>query len=343
MTLSWTSLVPPSIELALVRSQPRAASPPRRTLALPFQRIGAARRHQQLMAALVQLGAVVFEHRRDGRIGLLGFEQGRRSAPARTGRPRSSTSKRAMSARRHVSARMPASLPSASAATCPSGRPAPSADAADHFALVRQQVLGDVPALVEFADEVAPCGTRTSSKKVSQNGDLPEISRIGLVDTPGVRMSKRMKLMPMMLRRRRVGAHQAEDPVGLVGVARPDLLAVDEEMVAVVFGARRQRRQVGAGVGLRVALAPADLAARDLRQVFALLRFAAVAAAAPGRASRCRTHCSGERQPSAAHLAAQDSCFLARETAAAVFLRPVRHGPAARRHAFEPKALRRRT
>src|SRR5205814_1111696 len=29
MTLSWTSLVPPSIEFALVRSQPRAASPPR--------------------------------------------------------------------------------------------------------------------------------------------------------------------------------------------------------------------------------------------------------------------------------------------------------------------------
>ena len=41
-----------------------------------------------------------------------------------------------------------------------------------------------------------PLGTRTLSKKVSQNGDLPEISRIGLVDTPGVRMSNRMKLMP---------------------------------------------------------------------------------------------------------------------------------------------------
>src|SRR5438128_12473941 len=39
-------------------------------------------------------------------------------------------------------------------------------------------------------------GTRTLSKNVSQNGDLPEISRIGLVDTPFEAMSNRMKLMP---------------------------------------------------------------------------------------------------------------------------------------------------
>src|SRR5467141_829055 len=39
-------------------------------------------------------------------------------------------------------------------------------------------------------------GTRTLSKKVSQNGDLPEIKRIGLVETPLEAMSNRMKLMP---------------------------------------------------------------------------------------------------------------------------------------------------
>ena len=39
-------------------------------------------------------------------------------------------------------------------------------------------------------------GTRTLSKKVSQNGDLPEINRIGLVETPFEAMSNRMKLMP---------------------------------------------------------------------------------------------------------------------------------------------------
>ena len=40
-------------------------------------------------------------------------------------------------------------------------------------------------------------GTLTSSKKVSQNGDLPEINLMGRVLTPGEVMSIRMKLMPV--------------------------------------------------------------------------------------------------------------------------------------------------
>src|SRR3546814_4332325 len=39
-------------------------------------------------------------------------------------------------------------------------------------------------------------GTFTLSKKVSQNGELPEISRIGLVETPSLAMSNRTKLIP---------------------------------------------------------------------------------------------------------------------------------------------------
>ena len=42
-------------------------------------------------------------------------------------------------------------------------------------------------------------GTFTSSKKVSQNGELPLISRIGLVETPGVSMSNSRKLIPPCL------------------------------------------------------------------------------------------------------------------------------------------------
>ena len=33
------------------------------------------------------------------------------------------------------------------------------------------------------------------------------------------------------------GVHQAEDPVGLVGIGGPDLLAVDQIVVALVLGA----------------------------------------------------------------------------------------------------------
>ena len=96
------------------------------------------------------------------------------------------------------SSRPSASRPRLCAAICAQRlRLAAIADGADHLALVRQQVLGDVPAAVRLADQVAASATRTSSKKVSQNGDLPEISVIGRVLTPGVAMSKSTKLMPL--------------------------------------------------------------------------------------------------------------------------------------------------
>ena len=41
-----------------------------------------------------------------------------------------------------------------------------------------------------------PFGTFTSVKKVSQNGELPLISLIGRVSTPGDVMSNRMNEMP---------------------------------------------------------------------------------------------------------------------------------------------------
>src|SRR5690606_902577 len=62
------------------------------------------------------------------------------------------------------------------------------------------------------------------------------------------------------------GADQAEDPVSLVGVAGPDLLAVDQIVIALVLSLGLQAREVAARARLRIALAPADLAARDLRQ-----------------------------------------------------------------------------
>src|SRR5260370_2567218 len=42
-------------------------------------------------------------------------------------------------------------------------------------------------------------GTSTSSKKVWQNGDAPDIKVIGLVETPALSMSNRIKLMPSCL------------------------------------------------------------------------------------------------------------------------------------------------
>ncbi len=57
-------------------------------------------------------------------------------------------------------------------------------------------------------------------------------------------------------RRIRVGARQQQAPVGDVGVARPDLVTVDDVVVAVASRLGPQRRQVRAGARLREALAP---------------------------------------------------------------------------------------
>ena len=71
---SWISLVPPSIELALVRSQSRAALPSFDRSLSHSSASRAARGHHQLVAALVQLGAGIFHHRRAGGMRLAGLQ-----------------------------------------------------------------------------------------------------------------------------------------------------------------------------------------------------------------------------------------------------------------------------
>ena len=51
-------------------------------------------------------------------------------------------------------------------------------------------------------------GTFTSSKKVSQNGEEPEMRRIGRVETPGVAMSNKRKEMPPCFVERSVRTRQ---------------------------------------------------------------------------------------------------------------------------------------
>ena len=111
-----------------------------------------------------------------------------------------------------------------------------------------------------------------------------------------------------------VGAHQAEAPVGLVGVGGPDLLAVDQPVVALVLALGLQAGEVGAGAGLGIALAPADLAVHDLRQDALLSAPRWRIRAAPAPASRCRTT-SAAGAPDAAESPA-------RSTRASAFDRP---------------------
>ena len=79
----------------------------------------------------------------------------------------------------------------------------------------------------------------------------------------------------MLLLGLRVGAHQAEDPVGMLRQGRPGLLSVDDIMFAVALGRSAQRRKVGAGARLGKALTPPIVEVGDARQKMLLLLFGA--------------------------------------------------------------------
>jgi ornithine cyclodeaminase/alanine dehydrogenase-like protein (mu-crystallin family) len=82
-------------------------------------------------------------------------------------------------------------------------------------------------------------------------------------------MSMISRLMPLCFGR--VGAHVAEALLRRHGVARPDLLAVDDETVVGLVGAGRQAGEVRACIGLAHADAPDRVATNCRRYELALL------------------------------------------------------------------------
>ena len=117
----------------------------------------------------------------------------------------------------------------------------------------------------------------------------------------------------------------------------PDLLAVDQPVVALVLALGLQRGEVGAGARLGKALAPAQVAA------------ARSAGGASASAPRCRIRAgsgrtwsrpcrrSGCRRRCGPFPAAAPAPRPAREAAAAVWLRPGRRAPALLAHALAPE------
>src|SRR5258708_9502269 len=132
-----------------------------------------------------------------------------------------------------------------------------------------------------------------------------------------------------------VGAHQAEAPVGPLRAAGPDLLAVDQPVVATVLALGLQRGQVRAGAGLGKALAPADLAAGDGRDMALFLRLAAVFQ--QGRPEHHHAHAAdGVPGPGRIHLLLQDARLGSVEATAAIGLWPGANAPAGLAHRRPP-------
>ena len=181
--------------------------------------------------------------------------------------------------------------------------------AADHLALVAEQIFGDVPAFVDLADDLL-----LGHLHVVEEGLAEGRIAADQQDRPGRDAGRfhveQQEADPALLGLGR-RPHQAEDPVGLVGIAGPHLLAVDQPVIALVLGLGLEPGEVGAGARLRIALAPADLAARDLRQIVSLLL---LGAEREQRRPEHRDAEAGQRRPRAdpLHLFLQHARFLRR-------------------------------
>ena len=108
--------------------------------------------------------------------------------------------------------------------------------------------------------------------------------------------------------------------VGVMAVGDPHLRAVQDIAVALLVGAQPHRDDIGAGAGL-AHRQRADMLARDqLRQVFALLRLAAVAADLVDAEVGVRAVGEADRGRGAADLLHRDAMREIAHAGAAVFL-----------------------
>ena len=123
-----------------------------------------------------------------------------------------------------------------------------------------------------------------------------------------------------------IGAHEAEDPVGVLGERRPGLLTVDDVVVALAHRRGLERGEVRPGAGLRKSLAPPVVERGHARQEFLLLRVRAELD--DDRTVHGGIEGNRRRHAVELHLLEEDVLLDRSPIAAAPFLRPVVDGPA---------------
>ena len=127
-----------------------------------------------------------------------------------------------------------------------------------------EQFLSDLPATVQFANEV-----------FSRHADLVKegLAKLGLAadqrdrscgDTLA-RHIDQQKADAVAFSGVGVGADQAEDPVRDIGPCRPDFGTRDHKMITFVFSPCRETGEVRARTGLRISLGPPDFSTDDAR------------------------------------------------------------------------------
>ncbi len=188
----------------------------------------------------------------------------------------------------------------------------------------------DVPSAVDLAD-----GGRDGDAHILEK-DFVELRRAGHLteradlDSGLVHLEQQVA-DASVFGRFGVRAHEGEDHLGGHRARGPDLLAVDDEVVAVSDATRLDRGEVRAGAGLGVALTPLDFASNHWRQELRLLLLGAV--------HEDRGADVVDALDRRAHLGedlAKDELFDRREVGPAVLLGPCRCDPAAVEDRFAP-------
>ena len=160
-------------------------------------------------------------------------------------------------------------------------------------ALEAERGHGHVPAVVDAADDVLLRAAGVGEEHLGELGRA-----VDLLDGPdldaGLLHRAQQVGDALVLGGVGVGAAEDEDVVGDEPLGGPDLLAVDDPLVAVEHGLGAERGEVGAGVGLGEALAPGDLAREDLGQEELLLLLGA-----PLQDGRARRACRRRSRPAA--------------------------------------------
>ena len=207
-------------------------------------------------------------------------------------------------------------------------------------AFVAEAGPGDVPPVVLLADAVLDGDLDTVEEDLAEPRVAGHVAQRTHGHAGCVRIDQQVGDAGAA-RVRTTGAHQAEEDVGDVGARAPHLLPADDVVVTVANRSRTERREVGTGVGLRVALGPDHVGPEHRTQPARLLLLSAVA---DDRGARDADAGPGDTgHAGARHLLRIDDLLLEREVHPAVLARPTRPGEVVVDGGRAPRALPRQS
>ncbi len=197
----------------------------------------------------------------------------------------------------------------------------------EHRPFVRERALGDRPPAVERADQVLLGHAHVGEEHFVEVAEVfvGKLGERAPLDA-GRRRVDDQRADALVLGRARIGAHEAQAPVGVMRARCPHLLAVDDELVADQLGARLEACEIAARAGLAHAEAPRDLGAQRGEEELLLLLGRAVVGDRRGddaEALRVRT----AQHLAAAHLLEIDHLLVRVRVATAELGRPAGNEP----------------